>query len=512
LRAELERTAVKWSVSPVDGARVTGQPIILVDPSETREVLAERLRMQGYAITVAVSAAEGAELALADPPAAVVADLWMPGISGVQLCRLLCAEPATERVPVILRGPEGDRHSRFWAARAGASAYVGFGRMGDLARALSSAIAASPATDSFMQLCGEGEHGIRDRIAAHLDAALFESVLASEVRALSVCGNFARLFDLLSQFVARVTSYRWLAVYTEHPEWLGLHAHPAARQRSEEEARRALAPMASMTPGAGGAGSASPLTVPVLAVEDEDAYADPVGAPPILCPIRLGLEVIGTVALAPRAEPHPKDVELVSIIARELAGPLRIAALVEESQRLATIDSLTGLMNRRAFTASTLREIARSQRHGNPFCLLLLDVDHFKTINDRRGHPSGDVVLTAIGRLLGQELRKADFSGRWGGEEFVVVLTETTGASGLGGAERIRAAIATMKVKDTTGEPIPVTVSIGLAAHRDGDNVDSLVRRADQAMYEAKSSGRNRVAAETGAPKPVPAGDHVKAA
>ena len=136
---------------------MTGQPIILVDPSETREILAERLRMQGYAITVASSPVEGAGLALADPPAAVVADLWMPGISGVQLCRLLRAEPATEKVPVILRGPEGDRHSRFWAERAGATAYVGQGRMGDLVRALSVAIAANPTTDSFMQLVGEGE-------------------------------------------------------------------------------------------------------------------------------------------------------------------------------------------------------------------------------------------------------------------------------------------------------------------------------------------------------------------
>jgi two-component system cell cycle response regulator len=483
---------------------VTGQPIILVDPSETRETLAERLRMQGYSVTVAVSPVQGAGLALADPPAAVVADLWMPGISGVQLCRLLRAEPATERVPVILRGPEGDRHSCFWAERAGATAYVGKGRMGDLVRALSDAIAANPATDSFMQLCGEGELDIRDRIAAHLDAALFESVLASEVRALSVCGNFVRLFDLLSQFVARVTSYRWLAVHTERPEWLGLHTHPAARQRSEEEARRALAPVMS---AAAGRGSASAATVPVLAVEDEDAYADPVGAPPIILPIKLGLEVIGTVALAPREQPHAKDIELVSIIARELAGPIRIAALVEESQRLATIDSLTGLMNRRASTASAVREIARSQRHGNPFCLLLLDVDHFKAINDRRGHPSGDAVLTAIGKLLGLELRKADFSGRWGGEEFVVALTETTAVSGMGGAERIRAAIAAMNVKDTEGEQIPVTVSIGLAAHRDGDNVDSLVKRADRAMYEAKSLGRNRVVLEPGEPKLLASGD-----
>ena len=496
------------TVFPADDARVTGQPIILVDPSDTREILAERLRMQGYAITVVASPVEGAALALADPPAAVVADLWMPGISGVQLCRLLGAEPATERVPVILRGPEGDRHSRFWAERAGATAYVGQGRMGDLVRALSVAIAANPTTDSFMQLVGEGEHDIRDRIAAHLDAALFESVLASEVRALSVCGNFVRLFDLLSQFVARVTSYRWLAVHTEHPQWLGLHTHPAARQRSEQEARRALAPLLPT----GMSGSPSLSTIPVVAVEDEDAYADPVGAPPILFPIKLGLEVIGTVALAPREQPHAKDIELVSIIARELAGPLRIAALVEESQRFATIDSLTCLMNRRAFTASALREISRSQRHGNPLCLLLMDVDHFKNINDRRGHPSGDAVLTAIGQLLGKELRKADFSGRWGGEEFVVALTETPAASGLGGAERIRAAIAAMAVRDTAGELIPVTVSIGLAEHRNGDNVDSLIKRADRAMYEAKSSGRNRVVRESSLPTPAPAGGDRQAA
>src|SRR4051812_5715931 len=312
--------------------------------------------MQGYVVTVTASPAEGAGLALSDPPGAVIADLWMPSISGVQLTRLLRAEAATEKVPVILRGLEGDRHSRFWAERAGAAAYVGQGRMGDLVRSLSAVIAVNPAPEgSFMQLYDETEHDIRDRIAAHLDAALFESVLASEVRALSVCANFARLFDLLSQFVSRVTSYRWLAVHTHRPEWLGLHTHPSARKRSEEEALRALASVPA--PAGQGAADAT-MTATVVAVEDEDAHADPAGAPPILRPILLGGQILGTVALAPRETPHPKDGELVSILARELAGPLRIAALVEESQRLATVDPLTGLMNRRAFTAAAQREIA----------------------------------------------------------------------------------------------------------------------------------------------------------
>jgi two-component system cell cycle response regulator len=481
------------------------RPIILVDPTETRETLAERLRMQGYIVTATASAAEGASLALADPPAAVIADLWMTGISGVQLCRLLRAEAATERVPVILRGPELDRHSRFWADRAGAAAYVGQGRMGDLVRALATAIAtAEPSQDSFIQLCSEEERDIRDRIAAHLDTALFESVVAAEVRALSACGSFVRLFDLLAQFVSRVSSYRWMAVYTQRPESLGLHTNPLGRQRSEDEVRAVMA--VSMR-------SANLSTMPILTVEDEDAYPDAAGAAPIVFPIHLGNDVIGTVALAPREVPHPKDAELVSIIARELAGPIRIVALIEESLHLATVDSLTGLMNRRAFTASLDREVARTQRHGYPLSVLLLDVDHFKAINDQRGHPSGDAVLAALGPLLVRQIRRVDFAGRWGGEEFVVGLTGAHREGALISAERIRTAIASLKVADSSGAVMSLTVSVGVSSYQNGDDVDSLIDRADRAMYLAKASGRNRVVSSWAidTPKPPPVGEAVSA-
>src|SRR5882757_7466877 len=115
-------------------------------------MLAERLRMQGYHVVAAAGPAEGAVTALSNPPSAVIADLWMPSISGVQLCRLLKAEPATENVPVVLRGPDGPRN-RFWAKRAGASSYVVKGRMGDLVRALARAIeTAQPSADFFTTL------------------------------------------------------------------------------------------------------------------------------------------------------------------------------------------------------------------------------------------------------------------------------------------------------------------------------------------------------------------------
>src|SRR3954463_12666879 len=139
--------------------------VIVIEPAEVnRERLAERLRMQGFQVITAPGPPEGAHLALSSPPTAVVADLWMPGISGVQLCRLLRAEPATENVPVVLRGPDGQRN-RFWAERAGAAAYVVKGHMGDLVRTLSRAGTSSPPSDGFCTQLSGDPADLRDRIA-----------------------------------------------------------------------------------------------------------------------------------------------------------------------------------------------------------------------------------------------------------------------------------------------------------------------------------------------------------
>ena len=449
--------------------------IVLIDPaSEATKLLAGRLQMQGYGVAVAHDPAEGARMALADPPAAVIADLWMPSISGVQLCRLLKAEPATEQVPVILRGPDSPRN-RFWAERAGASAYVVKGRMGDLVRALQQAIAARPpADDFFTTFAGED---IRERIAAHLDAALFESVLSGELRALGTCGAFDRLFDLLSQFLSRVATYRWLAVSTHQPCRFGLHSNAAGREAAEREARTAL-----------GLGPEAKL----VSVEDDDACEAPLGAPPIVKAIDLGGIRIGQLAIS-LPETEAQDENLAVVVAREIAGPIRMATLVEESQQLATVDALTGLTNRRAFTVSLKRELARCSRYGDELAFALLDVDHFKSINDKFGHGAGDAVLAALGGHLQQAVRASDIAARWGGEEFVVALTSTDAEGARCFAERLRASIEALAVLDpATGNRVPITASIGVACYRTGESLDTLVDRADRAMYTAKTGGRNR--------------------
>lgn len=457
---------------------------MLIDPSDAaRKVLAERLHLQGFVVIECKDGAEGAVRALEDPPAAVVADLSMPSISGVQLCRLLNSESGTAQMPVILRGFEG-RRNHFWAEQAGAFAYVVKGRMGELVRALRRAIERprQDLEDGFFVVSSTEGMDVRERIAAHLDAALFDSVIAAEVRRLGSSESFDRLIDLLSQFVSQVTTYRWLAVSRTTPARLGVHANSSNAAAAVAEARAALGVHDS---------------VPVVMVEDEDAVGDSAGPPAICAPLIFGEGEIGTLALAPRAPVHHNDPLLVKSVARELGGALRMATLVEESRFMATTDALTGLMNRRAFMEWAVRDVRRSQRYRDPFSVIIIDVDHFKQINDKRGHNTGDIVLANVGKLLAQSLRSCDVVARWGGEEFVIALPSTPLAGAVEVAERARLELENSNILDPRKDRVPVTASFGVAQLVQEEVIEQLVDRADRAMYAAKSAGRNRVASTT---------------
>jgi two-component system cell cycle response regulator len=453
---------------------------LLIDPNDSgRTVLAERLRLQGFTVVECGDGAEGAVHALEEPPAAVVADLSMPSISGVQLCRLLGSETGTSRVPVILRGSEG-RRNHFWAEQAGAFAYVLKGRMGELVRALRRAIEQHPPEDEegFFVLNSTQGLDVRERIATHLDAALFESVIAAEVRRLGTSESFDRLVDLLSQFVSQVTTYRWMAVLRNGQKRLGIHVNPQFREQALKEAAAAL----GCDPG-----------VPTVTIEDDDAAADSEGPPPVMEKVHFGEDFVATFALAPRAPSHPNDPVLVKTIASELGGALRMATLVEESRSMATTDTLTGLLNRRAFVETAAREVIRSTRYKDHFSIILMDVDHFKLINDSRGHAGGDAVLGSVARLLSTCVRSCDVVARWGGEEFVVALPSTPLEGACEVAERLRSQLAAREIQDASNERVPVTASFGVADLNPGEKLDQLIDRADRAMYAAKSNGRNQV-------------------
>jgi len=173
----------------------------------------------------------------------------------------------------------------------------------------------------------------------------------------------------------------------------------------------------------------------------------------------------------------------------------RLREIRRQSIELAATDPLTGLHNRRYLAAHLSRQITRSKETRKPCTVLILDIDHFKRINDTYGHQAGDEVLKALADSFKFNIRGIDLACRYGGEEFVIVMPETELAVAEKVAERLREAIAERHFKTGEGKPeIPVTASIGIATLDPAtDTAQSLIERADKALYEAKASGRNKV-------------------
>ena len=159
---------------------------------------------------------------------------------------------------------------------------------------------------------------------------------------------------------------------------------------------------------------------------------------------------------------------------------------------LSVTDQLTDLFNRQKLAEVFASELQRTRRFGQPFSVILLDIDHFKLVNDQHGHQAGDRVLVAVARLLAEKTRETDTVGRWGGEEFLSICPQTDPPGAMILAEKVRAGIAEFDF------PLVhhVTISLGVATCRPDDDIDGLIARADAALYEAKNAGRNRVFGE----------------
>jgi diguanylate cyclase (GGDEF)-like protein len=183
---------------------------------------------------------------------------------------------------------------------------------------------------------------------------------------------------------------------------------------------------------------------------------------------------------------------LAVVLAGRLARPLK--TLVGDLSRRAERDALTGLANRRVLDERLHEEVERALRHDAQLALVLLDVDDFKRVNDRHGHQCGDDVLRAVAHVLAASVRASDVAGRFGGEEFALLLSGTGAAGAARVAEQIRGAVAELEVLTPAGEPVPVTASFGVAAFPDdAQSGERLVEHADRCLYDAKRAGKNRV-------------------
>jgi len=221
-------------------------------------------------------------------------------------------------------------------------------------------------------------------------------------------------------------------------------------------------------------------------VGDPDA-----GVERIAFPLRIGRSDFGSLIVS--GQPFGADqVETVASLVAQAVVALENARLHRVVERQALVDSLTGLANRRSLEDTLRVQVARAARFGEEISLVLADLDDFKGVNDRFGHPAGDEVLRAFAAALTETTRQMDIAGRWGGEEFALLLPATDAAGAARLAERARAAIEAHAVETDEGE-VAVTASFGVASFPECRELDDLIAAADAALYVAKREGKNRV-------------------
>jgi diguanylate cyclase (GGDEF)-like protein len=205
--------------------------------------------------------------------------------------------------------------------------------------------------------------------------------------------------------------------------------------------------------------------------------------------------------LAQRSDARAAEVEELTRLNNELDALQKeltrknaeLEALNVEIQRLAETDALTGLLNRRGFFFAAERDFLRARRYGQVFAIIMIDIDHFKAINDRWGHRVGDQALAGLAAILKKTVRDSDLLARYGGEEFILIAVNDDASQAEPATERIRKAVEAAEIPSDAG-PLRLTVSLGVGAFEtESSSLDEVIGQADQALYLAKNSGRNRV-------------------
>ncbi|MFL5343317.1 MAG: diguanylate cyclase [Hyalangium sp.] len=225
---------------------------------------------------------------------------------------------------------------------------------------------------------------------------------------------------------------------------------------------------------------------------DEETQIRGLGALKIF-PLTAGDRILGTLVAGSRKKALDQDVlRMLEVMAIQAAQAVLRAQLFEQMERMATTDGLTGLLNHRTFQSKADEYLAQSKRYGRKVSLILTDIDHFKSVNDTYGHPTGDAVLRGVAKILRDKARDTDIVARYGGEEFAIIMPETDAKGALVIAERIREAVKA-EVFQTEMGPLKVTLSLGISTGPDyGYEKQQLIDLSDQCLYHAKRHGRNQ--------------------
>ncbi|ADL01682.1 PleD family two-component system response regulator [Brevundimonas subvibrioides] len=447
--------------------------ILVVDDVEANVRLLEaKLTLEYYDVLTCSDGATAVRLAASEKPDIILLDVMMPGMDGFETCRRIKADPATNHIPIVLVTALDGREDRIKGLEAGADDFVTkplddvvlFARVRSLTRLKlvmdelrerdESGRRLGVTTDGAGRLRGSGGRVLIVDDNARQAAGIAEELTREHRPVIET--------DAAAGLISSKTPVDLMIVNVTAASFDGLRL--IAQVRSADPTRH----------------------LPILAV------VDPADRPRLVKALELGVNDILM---------RPVDPEELAARARTQVRRKRYTDFLREkldySLEMAVTDALTGLHNRRYMAGQLQAFVGRAALGGEPVSVLVLDIDHFKKVNDGFGHDAGDEVLREFAVRLATNVRAVDLPCRLGGEEFVVVMPGTTIEDAHRIAERIRRDVGSTPFRVMGGrEHLTVTISIGVAASTGpGDTPDALLKRADEGVYEAKASGRDKVIA-----------------
>ncbi len=449
---------------------MTARVLIVDDVPANVRLLQAKLEADYYEVVSAADGHAALQLAVDSQPDIILLDVMMPGIDGYEVCRQLKSDPETRHIPIILITALDGREDRLSGLESGADDFLTkpfddvilMARLRALVR-LKQMVDDIRHREASSRRVGLGDDDLFQRqISATGNVLILDDNVRQAERLMMQLGQDHRCaFENDPARAIKIAAGRVDLVVLNLAATAFDPLRWVAQLRTQEVTRQR----------------------PVLAIANADDRRN------LLKALELG---VNDVIFKPVDILELKARARTQIRRKRYADFLRNS--LDRSLELAVTDALTGLNNRRFFDHQLSVTFGRHLKSDVPMSLLVLDIDHFKRINDGFGHDAGDEVLKEFARRLSASVRAIDMPCRFGGEEFVVLMPDTEGQDAVHIAERVRASVADAPFALSDGRSLQVTVSVGVATSQGlRDSPDLLLKRADEGVYQAKQSGRNRV-------------------
>lgn len=482
--------------------------ILLIDDSKTQlETLKFQFLNAGFEVETAQDGSEGYKKVFETAPDLILSDIIMPNLNGFQLCRLLKNDEITSKIPIILLTVLDKKIDKFWGNKSGADKFISKTTdYSEIEESVKKIIAKNPVSKEYKTAVLNNvvsNETVQNQINIVLDELLMNSTFLNEFRDL---GEFIshekvlieKTFDLLSSFV----DYNIAGIFFNNPDkneknivYFDLNKSSVSGFVVEKVKREFFSHMPDIASFS--VRDFGHEIVREMVENDQHILSSEEFKTKYILPIIFNGKLLGGICFYNKDNCDYSEFKFYKTMIDEITLLLRMRYLYSESEYLSVTDGLTGLYNRRHFESNIEREFLRVRRYHAELSLAMIDIDHFKQINDNYGHQFGDFVLREISDIIVASFRKTDMIYRYGGEEIAVFLTETSLDNATIPLERLREKISQHEFI-YNNQTIHVTVSLGVSNYNNEmKSQHDLVKCADNALYKAKQDGRNKLVAFT---------------